>query len=89
MINVLGEKLVKSLREFQSKAVDQVAKRSLHGLGQNLLSLNTKRADVAIRFKEVQELRAVGHPKCQDSGIRVLLLDYAVDQISHMVQEHG
>jgi len=48
VVDVFGEKLVEGLGEFQSEAVDQVAESRLHGLGQNLLSLNAEGADVTI-----------------------------------------
>lgn len=89
MINRLREKLIQSLRQLQAKAIDQITKCRLHRLGEHLLCLYAKGANVTIRFEEMQKLRTVCHPKGEYARICVLLLDNAIDQIRHMMQKYG
>lgn len=88
VVDVLRQKLVQRLRQLNVENRHQIAECGLHALGQHLLCLDAEGRNVPVGFEEVQKLRTVGHPKGQDFGIGVLLLNDVLDQIGNVMKEY-
>lgn len=88
VVDVLRQKLVQRLRQLHVEDRHQVAERRLDALGQHLLGLDAERRDVPVGLEEVQKLGTVGHPKGQNFGIGVLLLNDVLDQVGNVMKEY-